>query len=53
MAKLFFTFMLTLENKLSRSMTKPTQWPVRPAKTHESAHPDKSIRCPHEETLGP
>ena len=38
----------------SRSMTKPTKWPVRPAKT-QSGHPPSliSLRCLHEETLGP
>ena len=33
--------------QLSRLMTKPTKWHVRPAKT------DPSFRCPHEDTLGP
>ena len=42
--------------KLSRLMTKTTQWHVRPAKTQISPgiHQfDQSLRCPHEETLGP
>ena len=37
-------------------MTKPTKWHVRQAKTQlsfASAHSDQSLRCPHEETLGP
>ena len=35
----------------SRSMTKPTKWLVRLVKT--SAQSDQSLRCPHEEALGP
>ena len=41
---------------LSRSMTKPTNWPVRRAKTQISLgirQSDQSLRCPHEESLGP
>ena len=37
-------------------MTKPTKWHVRPAKSQisqVSAQSDQSLRCPHEETLGP
>ena len=37
-------------------MTKPTKWHVRQAKTQISlgiAQSDQSLRCPHEETLGP
>ena len=36
---------------MSRSMTKPTKWPVRPAKTQISLS-ICSLRCPHEEALG-
>ena len=41
---------------VSRSTTKPTKWPVRPEKPRTSLgiHPsDQSLRCLHEETLGP
>ena len=43
---------------MSRNMTKPTKWPVRPAKTQISLGirpicSVQSIRCPHEETLYP
>ena len=33
----------------------PTKWHVRPAKTQISLgiQADQSLRCPHEETLGP
>ena len=36
-------------------MTKPTKWHVRPAKTQIRLgfQSDQSLRCPHEETLGP
>ena len=38
---------------LSRNMTKPTKWHVRPAKTAcASAQSDKNLRCQHEESLG-
>ena len=39
-------------HKLSGSMTKPTKWHVRPVKTQISPS-DQSLRCLHEETLGP
>ena len=35
--------------QLSRSTTKPAKWPMRPAKTQTG----QSIRCLHEEALGP
>ena len=42
---------------MSRLMTKPTKWFVRPANTQNSlgisAQSDQSLHCPHEETLGP
>ena len=40
---------------LSRLMTKPTKRHVRPAKTQISLgiQADLSLRCPHEESLGP
>ena len=41
---------------MRRRMTKPTKWPLRPAETQTacaSAQSDQSLRCPHEETLGP
>ena len=48
---------------MSRLVTKPTKWHVRSAKTQislgirpvwwASAQSDRSLRCPHEETLGP
>ena len=35
-------------------MTKPTKWHVRPAKTRSAAaQSDQSLRCLHEESLGP
>ena len=36
-------------------MTKPTNWHVRPAKTDQPGHPPShiSLRCSHEESLGP
>ena len=40
---------------MSRRMTKPTKWPVCPAKTRSawaSAQSDQSLHCPHEETFG-
>ena len=40
----------------SHLMTKPTKRHVRPAKTDQPRHPaqpDQSLRCPHEESLGP
>ena len=43
-------------SNLSRLMTKPTKWHVHPAKTQISLgiRPVwQSLRCPHEETLGP
>ena len=36
---------------MSRLVTKPTKWHVRPAKA--SAQSDQSLRCPHEESLDP
>ena len=41
---------------LSRFVTKPTKWHVRPAKTQislASTQYDQSLRCPHGESLGP
>ena len=38
--------------QMSRSMTKPAKWFVRPAKTQIFAQSDQSIRCPHKEALG-
>ena len=41
---------------MSRLMTKPTKWHVRPAKTQISLgiRPVcQSLRCPHEESVGP
>ena len=42
---------------MSRLMTKPTKWHVRQTKTQishwASAQSDQSIRCAHEESLGP
>ena len=42
---------------MSRLMTKPTKWPMRPAKTKRSAwvftQSDQSLHCPHQGTLGP
>ena len=43
-----------VELYMSRSKTKPTEWPVRPAKTQISLGPSLiSLRCPLEESLGP
>ena len=39
--------------ELSRLMTRPTKWHVRPAKTQISLGGYQSLRCPHEESLGP
>ena len=49
------------ENRLERDTNEPThdktnKMTVRPAKTRISlgdAQSDQSLRCPHEETLGP
>ena len=40
---------------MSRRMTKPTKWHVRPAKTDQPGHPPSliSLRCPNEESLDP
>ena len=41
---------------MKRLMAKPTKWHVCPAKTQiawASTHSDQSLRCPHEESLGP
>ena len=40
---------------MSHSTTKPTKWHVRPANTDQPGHPPSliSLRCPHEESLGP
>ena len=40
---------------LSHSMTKPTKWPVCPAKTGQLGHSPSLINvcCPHEEALDP
>ena len=46
-------------DKMSHLVTKPTKWHVRPAKTQislgirTSAQSEKSLRCPHEDSLGP
>ena len=37
----------------SRSMTKPTKWPMRPVKTQIRLGTRPFWSCPHEETLGP
>ena len=55
---ILYTFLcMTQEVKLSRLMTKPTKWHVCPAKRFRSAwasaQSDQSLRCLHEETLGP
>ena len=41
---------------MSRDMTKPTKWLCAQRKLRlawASAHSDQSLRCPHEEALGP
>ena len=46
----------TANRQLSRLMTKPTKWHVRPAKPQISlciAQSDQSLRCPQEESLHP
>ena len=50
-------FASTIINKhLSRNMTKPTEWVCaqrRLGSAWASAKSDQSLRCPHEESLGP
>ena len=44
------------ENKMSRDMTKPTKWLCAQRRLRSawaSAQSDQSLRCPHEESLGP
>ena len=41
-----------MQGKWSRLMTKSTKWHVHPAKTQISQS-DQSLRCQHEESLGP
>ena len=50
------SFQYKQQKEMSRDMTKPTKWVcaqrrLRPA--WASAQSDQSLRCPHEETLGP
>ena len=47
---------LMTEYELSRDMTKPTKWLCAQRRLRSawaSAQSDQSLRCPHEERLGP
>ena len=51
----FFKFFFTVK-QISREMTKPTMWLCTKQRLRSAwafAHFDQSLRCPHEETLGP
>ena len=50
-----YTINKLMKYQICRLTTKPTKWHVQPTKTQirVSAQFDQSLRCPHEESLGP
>ena len=51
-----YTWYRNIKQNLSRDMTKPTEWLCDQRRLRSalaSAQSDQSLRCPHEESLGP